>query len=228
MDNDYAIWNAYKNEYWPAHYLIDAQGKIRHEHFGEGAYPETEQMIQSLLKEAHNGELSVSADLVQVDGAGATAAAMSDKTGLSPETYLGYTRQQNFSSPEAISKDVTHQYGAPTSLKLNQWALSGDWQIGDQSALLKKSGGAISYRFYGRDLHLVLGSHNGKAIPFKVTIDGAAPGAEHGVDIDLHGNGVIKEQRLYQLIRQSGEVREHTFKIEFLDDGAEAFAFTFG
>ncbi len=228
LDNDYAIWNAYKNEYWPAHYLIDAQGKIRHEHFGEGAYQETEQMIQSLLKEAHNGELSVSADLVQVDGAGATAAAMSDKTGRSPETYLGYTRQQNFSSPEAISKDAAHQYSTPTSLKLNQWALSGDWQIGDQSALLKKSGGSISYSFYGRDLHLVLGSHNGKPIPFKVTIDGVAPSVEHGVDIDLQGNGVINEQRLYQLIRQSRDVHEHTFKIEFLDAGAEAFAFTFG
>jgi cytochrome c biogenesis protein CcdA/thiol-disulfide isomerase/thioredoxin len=228
MDNDYAIWNAYKNEYWPAHYLIDAQGQIRHEHFGEGAYPETEQMIQSLLKETHNGELAVTGNLVQVAGSGATAAAMTDKTGRSPETYLGYTRQQNFSSPEPISKDVTRQYSAPTSLKLNQWALSGDWQIGDQSALLKKSRGAISYRFYGRDLHLVLGSHSGKTIPFKVTIDGVAPNAEHGVDIDLHGNGVIKEQRLYQLIRQGGEVREHTFKIEFLDTEAEAFAFTFG
>lgn len=228
MDNDYAIWNAYKNEYWPAHYLIDAQGQIRHQHFGEGAYQETEQMIQTLLKEAHNGQLSVSNDLVQVAGSGATAAAMSDKTGRSPETYLGYTRQQNFSSPESISKDVAHQYSTPKSLKLNQWALSGSWQIGDQSALLKKSGGAISYLFYGRDLHLVLGSHNDKSIPFKVTIDGVAPNAENGVDIDYQGNGIIKEQRLYQLIRQSGEVREHTFKIEFLDTEAEAFAFTFG
>jgi cytochrome c biogenesis protein CcdA/thiol-disulfide isomerase/thioredoxin len=228
MDNDYAIWNVYKNEYWPAHYLIDAQGKIRDEHFGEGAYPETEQLIQSLLKEAHNGELKVASNLVQVAGSGATAAAMPDKTGRSPETYLGYTRQQNFSSTESISKDATHQYSAPTSLKLNQWALSGDWQIGDQSALLKKSGGAISYCFYGRDLHLVLGSHNGKAIPFKVTIDGVAPSAEHGVDIDLQGNGVIKEQRLYQLIRQGGDIHEHTFKIEFLESEAEAFAFTFG
>jgi cytochrome c biogenesis protein CcdA/thiol-disulfide isomerase/thioredoxin len=228
MDNDYAIWNAYKNEYWPAHYLIDAQGKIRHEHFGEGAYQETEQMIQSLLKEAHNGELKLASDLVQVAGSGVTAAAMADKTGRSPETYLGYTRQQNFSSPEAIGKDATRQYSAPTSLKLTQWALIGDWQISDQSALLKKLRGAISYRFYGRDLHLVLGSHNGKAIPFKVTIDGVAPSAEHGEDIDSQGNGVIKEQRLYQLIRQGGDVREHTFKIEFLDAEAEAFAFTFG
>ena len=228
MDNDYAIWNAYKNEYWPAHYLMDAQGQIRHQHFGEGAYQETERMIQSLLKKARNGELTVASDLVQVAGSGATVAAMSDKTGRSPETYLGYTRQQNFSSPELINKDVSYQYSTPTSLKLNQWALSGKWEIGDQSTLLKKSGGAISYRFYGRDLHLVLGSHNGKPIPFKVTIDGITPNGEHGVDIDSHGNGVIKEQRLYQLIRQSGEVREHTFKIDFLDDGAEAFAFTFG
>ncbi|MEQ1590514.1 MAG: cytochrome c biogenesis protein DipZ [Gallionella sp.] len=228
MDNDYEIWNAYKNEYWPAHYLIDAQGQIRHQHFGEGKYQETEQMIQSLLKEARNGDLLVANDLVQVAGVGATAAAMADKTGRSPETYLGYTRQQSFSSPEAINKDVTRQYSTPTSLKLNQWALSGDWQIGEQSALLKKSGGAISFHFYGRDLHLVLGSQNGKSIPFKVTIDGAAPQADHGVDIDEQGNGIIKEQRLYQLIRQSGDVHEHTFKIEFLDAEAEAFAFTFG
>lgn len=228
MDNDYAIWNAYKNEYWPAHYLIDAHGRIRHQHFGEGAYQETEQMIQTLLKEAHSGQLSVSADLVQVAGSGATVAAMTEKAGRSPETYLGYARQQNFSSPELLNKDGEHQYSTPTLLKHNQWALQGDWQIGDQSALLKKSGGAISYRFYGRDLHLVLGSQNGKAIPFKVTIDGAVPDAMHGVDIDSSGNGIIKEQRLYQLIRQSGEIREHTFKIEFLDAEAEAFAFTFG
>lgn len=228
MDNDYAIWNAYKNEYWPAHYLIDAQGQIRHQHFGEGAYQQTEQMIQTLLKEAHNGQLRVSADLVQVAGSGAAAAAMTDKTGRSPETYLGYTRQQNFSSPELLTKDGAHQYSTPKLLKLNQWALQGDWQIGGQSILLKKSGGTISYRFYGRDLHLVLGSQNGKTIPFKVTIDGAVPDAMHGVDIDSSGNGIIKEQRLYQLIRQSGEIREHTFKIEFLDAEAEAFAFTFG
>ncbi len=228
MDNDYAIWNAYKNEYWPAHYLIDAHGQIRHTHFGEGAYQETEQMIQSLLKEARNGELAVARDLVQVAGSGATAAAMSDKTGRSPETYLGYTRQQNFSSPEAINKDVARPYSTPASLRVNQWALSGDWQIGEQSALLKKLGGAISFHFYGRDLHLVLGTQNGKSIPFKVTIDGEIPQADRGVDIDEQGNGVVTEQRLYQLIRQGSEIREHTFKIEFLDAGAEAFAFTFG
>lgn len=228
MDNDFAIWNAYKNEYWPAHYLIDAQGIIRHQHFGEGAYQKTEQMIQSLLKESHNGALTIANNLVQVAGSGVTAAAMADRAGRSPETYLGYTRQQNFSSPESINKNVTHPYSTSTSLKRNQWALSGDWQIGEQSARLKKSGGVISYRFYGRDLHLVLGSHNGKAIPFKVTIDGVIPGEKHGVDIDSQGNGVIKEQRLYQLIRQGSEVGEHTFKIEFLDAEAEAFAFTFG
>lgn len=228
MDNDYAIWNAYKNEYWPAHYLIDAQGKIRHQHLGEGAYQETEQMIQSLLKEARNGQLSVDTDFVRVAGSGATAAAMSDKTGRSPETYLGYTRQQNFSSVESVKRDASNHYSTPTTLKLNQWALQGNWQVGEQSALLKKSGGAINYRFYGRDLHLVLGSQNGKPIPFKVTIDGDTPDTEHGVDVDAQGNGIIKEQRLYQLIRQSSEIREHTFKIEFLDTNAEAFAFTFG
>ena len=228
MDNQFAIWNAYKNQYWPAHYLIDANGKIRHQHFGEGAYQETEQMIQTLLKETHQGVLATGDELVQVAGSGATAATTADDVRRSPETYLGYARQQNMASPETIKKDMAGKYSTPKLLKLNQWALSGNWQVGDQSALLKKSGGAISYRFYGRDLHLVLGSHNGKSIPFKVTVDGAAPGAEHGVDIDVQGKGNIKEQRLYQLIRQSGDTREHTFKIEFLGAEAEAFAFTLG
>ncbi|MCR4302888.1 MAG: cytochrome c biogenesis protein DipZ [Gallionella sp.] len=226
MDNLFAVWNAYKNQYWPAHYLIDANGKIRHQHFGEGAYQETEQMIQTLLKEAHQGVLAMNDELVQVAGSGATAAAADIER--SPETYLGYARQENLVSPEAIKQDVAAQYSAPRALKPNQWALSGKWLVSSESAAVQTSGSAISYRFQGRDLHLVLGSRNGKPVRFKVTLDGAVPGEDHGADIDAQGNGVIREQRLYQLIRQSGKITVHTFRIEFLDSDAEAFAFTFG
>ena len=226
MDNQYAIWNAYKNEYWPAHYLIDAQGRIRDQHFGEGKYQETEQMIRSLLKEAHQGVLAMGDELAQVAGSGATAAA--SDTQRSPETYLGYARQQNLASPEAIRKDVAAQYSAPRALEVNQWALSGKWLMSAESSALQATGGAISYRFRGRDLHLVLGSRSSKPVRFRVTLDGAAPGADHGVDIDAQGYGLIREQRLYQLVRQQGITGEHTFRIEFPDAGAEAFAFTFG
>lgn len=225
MDNQYTIWNAYKNEYWPAHYLIDTNGKIRHQHFGEGAYQETEQMIRALLKEAHQ-DLALSEESVQVTGTGATAAAAG--TARSPETYLGYARQKNLASPEVIKRDTGTQYSTPRALKPDQWALNGTWQISKESAVLQAPGGAISYRFRGRDLHLVLGSRNDKPVRFKVTLDGAAPGADHGVDIDAQGNGVIREQRLYQLIRQGGKIAARAFRIEFLDADAEAFAFTFG
>lgn len=226
MDNQYAIWNAFNNQYWPAHFLMDANGNIRHEHFGEGEYQETERMIQALLKEAHQGALAVGSDLVQVAGTGATAAAGDMER--SPETYVGYARQENLASPEAISQDMAAQYTAPRALKLNQWALSGKWLVSSESAALQAPNGAISYRFQGRDLHLVLGSRNGKPVRFKVTLDGAAPGADHGADVDAQGYGVIREQRLYQLIRQSERKAARTFRIEFLDTNAEAFAFTFG
>ena len=226
MDNQFAIWKAYHNQYWPAHYLIDAQGRIRDQHFGEGAYRETEQMIQTLISEAHQGVLAMNEGPVQVAGSGATAAAAD--TERSPETYLGYARQQNLVSPEAIKRDVASHYSAPHALKLNQWGLSGKWLVSAESAALQASGGAIIYRFQGRDLHLVLGSRSGKPVRFRVTLDGAAPGEDHGADIDAQGNGVIREQRLYQLVRQSGKIAVHTFRIEFLDADAEAFAFTFG
>jgi hypothetical protein len=225
IDNEYAIWNAFQNEYWPAHYLIDAQGKIRHQHFGEGAYQETEQMIQTLLKEARQ-DLALKTEFVQVQGEGVTAASASSDR--SPETYLGYMRQQNFASREAVRQDATARYSAPSMLKLDQWALRGIWQIGKESAVLQLPGGALSYRFQGRDLHLVLGASNGKPLRFKVTLDGVAPGKDRGVDIDAAGNGVIREQRLYQLVRQNEESKDRTFRIEFQDGGAEAFAFTFG
>ncbi|HSM97572.1 MAG TPA: cytochrome c biogenesis protein DipZ [Gallionella sp.] len=226
MDNQFAIWNAYQNQYWPAHYLIDAQGRIRDQHFGEGAYRETEQMIQTLLREAHQGVLAMSEGLVQVAGSGATAAAAAMER--SPETYLGYARLRNLVSAEAIQHDVAVQYSIPRKLKPNQWGLSGKWLVSAEAATVQASGGAISYRFQGRDLHLVLGTPGGKPVRFRVTLDGAAPGADHGADIDAQGNGVIREQRLYQLIRQSGKITVHTFRIEFLDPDAEAFAFTFG
>jgi cytochrome c biogenesis protein CcdA/thiol-disulfide isomerase/thioredoxin len=226
MDNRYAIWNAYNNQYWPAHYLIDAQGHIRDQHFGEGAYDETERIIQTLLKEAHRGAVAMNEGLVQVAGQGATAAAMDTKR--SPETYVGYARQQNLVSPESVKRDVAAHYSAPRVLKPDQWALSGKWRISAEAAAVQASGAAISYRFQGRDLHLVLGTLHGKPVRFRITLDGVEPGANHGTDIDAQGNGVIHEQRLYQLIRQSGKIGVHTFRIEFLDRGAEAFAFTFG
>jgi cytochrome c biogenesis protein CcdA/thiol-disulfide isomerase/thioredoxin len=225
IDNQYAIWNAYQNEYWPAHYLIDAQGRIRHQHFGEGAYQETEQMIQSLLKEAHQG-LALNDDLVKVAGVGATAAAAGVQK--SPETYLGYARQENFVSPEPVNKDQPARYSTPHRLAADQWALSGMWQIAKESAALETAGGSISYHFRGRDLHLVLGTLADKPVRFKVTLDGKAPGNDHGMDTDAQGNGVINGQRLYQLIRQNGKIKDRTFRIEFLDADAEAFAFTFG
>ena len=225
IDNQYVIWNAFKNEYWPAHYLIDARGRIRDQHFGEGAYQETELRIQALLREA-NKDVAVNNNFVDVRGSGATAAAADMER--SPETYIGYGRQKNFASGEAIQKDASAQYTAPRVLKTDHWALGGSWQVGKESAVLKAVGGKISYRFQGRDLHLVLGSGDGKPLRFRVTLDGVAPGKDHGADIDAAGNGEIREQRLYQLIRQRGEIRDRTFRIEFLDDGAEAFAFTFG
>ncbi len=226
MDNQYAVWNAFHNKYWPAEYLIDAQGWIRHQHFGEGAYQETEQMIQTLLKEARRDAVVIGDELVKVAGSGATATAGAMEQ--SPETYVGYARQENLASPEEIKRDVAARYSAPRSLEPNQWALSGRWLVSSEAAALQAPGGAVSYRFQGRDLHLVLGSRNDKPVRFKVTLDGAAPGADSGADIDAQGNGIIREQRLYQLVRQSGKILVRTFRIEFMDSGAEAFAFTFG
>jgi len=225
MDNEYTIWNAYKNQYWPAHYLFDAKGQMRHQHFGEGAYQETEQMIQRLLMESHQG-LAMNDGLVQVSGSGATAAAANMPR--SPETYVGYSRQENLSSPEAVKKNVVARYSTPRELQTNHWALSGQWLVSAEAAAARSKGDAISYRFLGRDLHLVLGSPDNKPVRFRVTLDGKAPGADHGTDIDEEGYGVIREQRLYQLVRQSGDIATRTFRIEFLDSDAEAFAFTFG
>ncbi|WP_213959875.1 cytochrome c biogenesis protein DipZ [Variovorax sp. dw_954] len=226
VDNDYAIWRAFHNEYWPAHYFIDAKGNIRHHHFGEGEYDKSEQVIQQLLAEA--GSDVATGDLVKVAATGAQAAA--DNANVqSPETYIGYERAENFASSGGLARDKARNYATRPDLKSNQWALAGEWMVGGQSAVLDQGGGRISYQFHARDLHLVLGpGKDGKPVRFRVLIDGKPPGADHGMDIDAQGNGTVAEQRLYQLVRQQGSVTDRRFDIEFLDPGAEAFAFTFG
>jgi cytochrome c biogenesis protein CcdA/thiol-disulfide isomerase/thioredoxin len=225
IDSDYAIWRAFGNQYWPAHYFIDAEGRIRRHHFGEGDYEESERAIQQLLAEA--GKTGVSTDIVAVNAAGAEAASDMSNVG-SPETYVGYDRAENFISPGGAVQDARHVYAAATP-RLNEWAVSGDWTIGKDDALLNEKGGSIVYRFHARDLHLVLGpGPDGKPVRFRVTIDGMAPGDSHGADTDGDGQGVVTGQRLYQLIRQSGKVSDHTFEIQFLDPGVQAYAFTFG
>jgi cytochrome c biogenesis protein CcdA/thiol-disulfide isomerase/thioredoxin len=224
IDNDYAIWRAFQNQYWPAHYFIDAQGRIRHHHFGEGDYVGSERVIQQLLAEAGK---SASAGLVTVNASGVEAASdMKDVE--SPETYVGYLRSENFVSNDGAVPDARHLYELQAP-RLNEWGVSGDWTIGGESAVLNEKGGSIAYRFHARDLHLVLGpGPSGAPVHFRVTIDGKAPGEGHGADTDAEGLGVVTQQRLYQLVRQTGEVGDHTFKIEFLDPGVQAFAFTFG
>jgi cytochrome c biogenesis protein CcdA/thiol-disulfide isomerase/thioredoxin len=225
IDNEYKIWRAFDNQYWPAHYFIDAQGRIRYHHFGEGEYDQSERVIQRLLAEA--GDEGYSPALVSVTASGAQAAP--DESAVkSPETYIGYNRADNFVSPGGIVEDESHDYAA-APLRLNQWSLSGDWTVGAENAALNKQDGRIAYRFHARDLHLVLGpAADNKPIQFRVSIDGAAPGANRGADIDAEGRGVVDGQRLYQLIRQSGAISDRTFEIEFLDPGVEAYAFTFG
>lgn len=226
IDNNYAIWRGFNNQYWPAHYFIDAQGRIRHHHFGEGEYDQSEKIIQQLLAEA--GRTAVSHDIVSIDGKGAQAAADLGDVG-SMETYLGYERGHNFTSPGGPVENAAHVYSAPASLALNQWALGGDWTIAGESSALNRKDGTIRYRFHARDLHLVLGPEaDGKPVRFRVRIDGKPPAGDHGSDVDGDGQGVITGQRLYQLVRQQGPVADHDFQIEFLDPGAQAFAFTFG
>jgi thiol-disulfide isomerase/thioredoxin len=224
IDNDYAIWRAFDNMYWPAHYFIDAEGRIRHHHFGEGEYDESEKVIQQLLAEA--GHAAPTAGLVSVNASGAEAASAGDVR--SPETYVGYDRAENFISPGGAVQDGAHHYEGATP-QLNQWALSGDWTVGKEDAALNSAGGSIIYRFHARDLHLVLGpGADGKPARFRVTVDGHAPDADHGTDTDANGEGTVTSQRLYQLVRQKGAVADHTFEIHFLDPGVQAFAFTFG
>ncbi len=226
IDSNYAIWKAFHNEYWPAHYFIDAQGTVRYHHFGEGEYDKSEQVIQQLLKEK-NANLNLGG-LVQVSASGALAAADVDDI-RSPETYIGYGRQENYVSPEKIKQDAPGVYTAPGRLDVNNWGLAGKWDVSSERAMLLAAPGKIVFRFHARDLHLVLGpGKDGRPIRFRVLLDGSAPLDDHGVDVDSQGNGTVREYRLYQLIRQKGKVEDRTFQIEFLDPDVQAFAFTFG
>ena len=227
LDNDYTIWRSFNNQYWPAHYFIDALGQVRAHHFGEGDYAGSEEIIRQLLIDS--GVKS----LPQVAGGATSATGIeipADSAHVrSPETYVGYEHAQHFASPSGIEPDVAKAYTAPAKLNLNEWALAGNWLIGEENATLRRAPGTIVFRFQARDLHLVLGpGGNHKPIRFRVTLDGVAPGTSHGVDVDASGNGVVSDHRLYQLIRQTGGVGEHTFTIEFLDSDVQAFAFTFG
>jgi len=225
IDNDHAIWGAFDNEYWPAHYFIDAQGRIRAHHFGEGDYAGSEHIIQQLLAEA--GDKAAPQGVVRVSGQGVGAASAGGPR--SPETYVGSEKARNFDSTTSAAPGHAGVYALPAALAANHWGLVGDWTVSPEFAALNKAGGKIVYRFHARDLHLVLGpSASDKPVRFRVTLDGAAPGADHGTDVDAQGAGAITGQRLYQLVRQQGGARDRTFEIEFLDPGAQAFAFTFG
>lgn len=229
VDNNYAIWRAFNNQYWPAHYFIDAQGQIRFHHFGEGEYAKSEQVIQQLLAETgHAGAAKVATGLGTAGAQGVQMAA--DDTDMqSGETYLGYERAENFGSPGGQAHDKVHTYTAPPQPALNDWGLAGTWKIDGEHATLAGASGRIVYRFHARDLHLVLGpGKDGKPVRFRVSIDGAAPGDARGTDVAADGSGTVTEQRLYQLVRQTGKVADRTFAIEFLDAGVDAYAFTFG
>jgi thiol-disulfide isomerase/thioredoxin len=226
VDNDQAIWRAFNNRYWPALYFVDALGQVRHHHFGEGEYERSEMMIQQLLAEA--GIRGAASEPVSVDARGFEAAA--DWGSLkSPENYLGYDRTANFASPGGAVLGKPRVYAVPARLRLNHWALSGDWTVDNHATVLHKASGRIAYRFQARDLHIVMGpAARGHSVRFRVLIDGQPPGAAHGLDVDNQGNGTVTEQRLYQMIRQPKPIAARQFELELLDSGVEAFAFTFG
>jgi len=225
IDNDYAIWHAFKNEYWPALYLVDARGRIRHHQFGEGGYDDSAAAIQQALADA-------GAEGARARPAGETAAfeLPADWANLrSPENYLGTDRAQGFASPGGSDVDHRRNYTMPSRLSLNQWALAGEWTIGRQAITLAAAGGRIAYRFHARDLHLVLAPPTpGRSVRFTVTIDGQPPGAAHGLDTDDAGNGSVGEPRLYQLIRQRQAIADRHFEVQFLDGGVQPYCFTFG
>jgi thiol-disulfide isomerase/thioredoxin len=226
IDNDYAIWDAFGNRYWPALYFVDGQGQIRHHRFGEGDYEQSEMILQQLLVEAGGG--GIGQDLVSVAATGVEAAADWDSL-WSPENYLGSARTENFASSNGAVLDIPHVYAAPARLALNHWALSGDWTVRRQATVLNQAEGRILYRFHARDLHLVMGPTAPETpARFRVLLDGQPPGAAHGTDVDDQGNGTVIEPQLYQLVRQPGPVTERTFEITFLDPGVQAYAFTFG
>jgi len=219
VDNDYEIWSAFDNHYWPALYFVDADGIIRDHYFGEGRYEQSERVIQRLL--------GVERGLVSVEGVGVEAAADWDHL-RTPETYLGYGRSERFASPHGATFDERRAYESPDHLRVGQWALAGEWTIGRENVVLDQAGGSIAYRFHARDAHLVLSPEAGELIPFRVLLDGEAPGPSHGVDVDEDGNGLLRDGRLYQLVRQHDAIRERTLEITILEPGAEAYVFTFG
>ena len=226
VDSEFVIWRAFSNNYWPAQYFIDAQGGVRHSHFGEGSYEQSEMVIQRLLMEA--GASGIGDDLVSVEPRGFEVAANWASL-KSPENYVGYERTEGFASPGGAVRDNARIYEQPSRLRLNEWALSGDWTLKRDAAVANKPNGRIAYRFHARDLHLVMGpAAPGTSVKFRVLIDGQPPGAAHGLDVDDTGVGTVREQRLHQLIRQTGPITDHLFEIEFLNPGAEAFCFTFG
>jgi thiol-disulfide isomerase/thioredoxin len=225
IDNTYAIWRAFDNQYWPALYIVDSRGRVRDHRFGEGEYERSEPVLQRLLGEA--GDADVAQGTAPVEGVGAEAAA--DWANLkSPENYVGYDRTEGFSSPGGAQLNRRRRYTAPSRLALNQWALAGEWTMGKQVTVLNAPNGRIAYRFHARDLHLVMNPSRQGPVRFRVSIDGAPPGAGHGVDVDAAGNGTVTESRLYQLIRQPQPIVDRHFEIEFLDTGVETLAFTFG
>jgi thiol-disulfide isomerase/thioredoxin len=226
IDNDFAVWRAFGNQYWPALYVADAQGRLRDHHFGEGRYEGSERVIQQLLAEA--GSEGVDQEPVSVDPAGLEVSA-DFETLESGETYVGYARAENLVAPDGVAPDEPRAYGDKPPLELNQWSLSGNWTVGRQATVINEAGGRITVRFHARDLNLVLGpSESGAPVRFRVLIDGTAPGPAHGFDVDEEGNGTVIEARCYQLVRQPGDVSDRTFEITFLGSGVEAYVFTFG
>ena len=225
IDSSYAVWQAFGNHYWPALYFADAAGRIRHHHFGEGEYQQSEMVLQQLLEEAGH---DVGRDLVVVDAAGEEAPADWD-TLRSAENYTNTERSEGFASPGGVVAGKPHGYTAPAQLSLNRWALGGDWTMDEVAATLNEADGQITYRFHARDLHLVMGpAVSGTAVRFRVRLDGQPPGESHGGDVDEQGNGRVTDQRLHQLIRQRGAISDRTFEITFLDPEVQAFVFTFG
>jgi hypothetical protein len=220
VDNDYEIWSAFDNHYWPALYFVDTDGVVRDHHFGEGRYEESERVIQRLLGVHH--------ELTSVEGLGVEAEADWDHL-RTPETYLGFGRGTHFASPQVVTFDERGaSYAYPGYLPLNHWALDGEWTVGREKVVLDRGGGSITHRFQARDVHLVLSAREQEPIPFQVLVDGEAPGRSHGVDVDEDGNGLLRDGRLYQLVREPNAVRERIVEITFREPGAEAYAFTFG
>ena len=226
VDNDYGVWRAFDNNYWPALYFADAEGRLRHHHFGEEDYQRSERVIKQLLTEA--GATGMDDGPVSVDAGGVYAPADWETLG-SPETYVGYARGAGFASPGGLVTDRSHAYVAPRELDLNQWSLSGDWTVRGQPAELNEPGGRIQHRFHARDVNLVMGAQAGTGpARFRVQIDGGPPGSASGLDVDEEGNGAVAGERLYQLVRQPGSGSDRTFEITFLDSGVQAYVFTFG